>query len=106
MRGKCYFCEIGNVKPGTATMPMHRDAMVVVVKNVPVDVCANCGEEYISHEIGIQLDAIFDDAENAGIEILVRKYPVKPSPPKPRVREAPTPASASQSAAQPVPAGD
>lgn len=101
---KCYFCEIGEVKPGTATMPMYRDTTVVVVKNVPVNVCANCGEEYISHEIGVQLDAIFDDAENSGIEVLVRKYPIKPSASKPRERQVPTPAAASHTAAQPVPA--
>ena len=52
--------------------------MVVVVKNVPVNVCANCGEVYISHEIGVQLDAIVKDAEQDGVELLVRKYlPVK-----------------------------
>ena len=78
MSGNCHFCEIGDVKPGTATMPSHRNGMVVVVKNVPVDICANCGEVYISHEIGVQLDAIVKDAEQDGVELLVRKYlPVK-----------------------------
>ena len=78
MGGNCHFCEIGDVKPGTATTPSHRNGMVVVVKNVPVDVCANCGEVYISHEIGVQLDAIIKDAEQDGVEVLVRKYlPVK-----------------------------
>lgn len=59
-------------------MPSHRNGMVVVVKNVPVDICAKCGEVYISHEIGVQLDAIVKDAEQDGVEVLVRKYlPVK-----------------------------
>ena len=39
-----------------------------------MDVCDNCGEVYISHEIGVQLDAIIKDAEQDGVEMLVRKY--------------------------------
>lgn len=101
---KCYFCEIGDVKPGLVTVPETTASLTVVLKEVPAKVCGNCGEHYFDSEVVAGLEKLVSDAENAGIEALIRKYPVKPSAPQPREREAHTPASASQTAAQPVPA--
>lgn len=102
---KCHFCKDGYAMPGYTTVSRvshKRGAMVFIVKQVPVDVCDTCGEWYMSHETALRLDEMQTIAQNAGVEILVRKYPVKPFAPKPIEREAPTPASAYQTAAQPV----
>lgn len=100
--GKCYFCKIGDVKPGFVTVPETTASLTVVLKEVPAKVCNNCSEHYFDSEVVAGLEKIVSDAQNAGVEILVRKYPVKPFAPKPIEREAPTPASAYQTAAQPV----
>ncbi len=104
---KCYFCIIGDVKPGFVTVPETTASLTIVLKEVPAKVCDNCSEHYFDSEVVAGLEKIITDAQNAGIDTLVRKYPVKPSAPKPIEREAPTPASASHTEAQPVaPAGD
>ena len=33
--------------PGTATLVLERDALTMVVRHVPAEVCENCGEEYV-----------------------------------------------------------
>ena len=103
---KCYFCKIGDVKPGFVTVPETTASLTVVLKEVPAKVCDNCSEHYFDSEVVAGLEKIVSDAQNAGIDTLVRKYSVKPATPRPIEREAPTPALASHAAAQPVPAGD
>ena len=101
---KCYFCKIGAVKPGFVTVPETTASLTVVLKEVPAKVCNNCGEHYFDSEVVSELEKIISEAENAGIDALVRKYPVKPAAPKPRECQEPTSVAASHTAAQPVPA--
>ena len=52
---KCIVCKHGNTEPGTMTATLERGDTTIVVKEVPADVCDNCGEEYLSQEISTQL---------------------------------------------------
>ena len=66
-------------------MPSHRNGMVVVVKNVPVDLCDNCGEEYVRPETAAELEALTDEAEQDGVEFMQRKYmPAQDAPKQPQ----------------------
>ena len=71
---KCVICKNGETAPGRATVPMTRESLVVVVKEVPAKVCDNCGEYYLDYVTTAQLDKVIDDAEKAGVEVLVQKY--------------------------------
>ncbi|MBI3031634.1 MAG: type II toxin-antitoxin system MqsA family antitoxin [Candidatus Rokubacteria bacterium] len=44
---KCVICKHGETRPGRATLTFTRDGTTLVVKGVPADICANCGEEYV-----------------------------------------------------------
>jgi YgiT-type zinc finger domain-containing protein len=52
---KCVICKHGETKEGTTTVTFDRDGMTLVVKDVPAQICTNCGEDYmdehVSHEI-------------------------------------------------------
>ena len=43
---KCVICKHGQTRPGKATVPLTREQAVVVVKEVPAEICDNCGEFY------------------------------------------------------------
>jgi YgiT-type zinc finger domain-containing protein len=43
----CPVGETGQTEPGTATMTRERGALVLVVGDVPAEVRAVCGEEYV-----------------------------------------------------------
>ena len=71
---KCLVCKFGETEPGTITYNLNSDAMTLVVKNVPADVCDACGEGYLGREVSEELHAIVEGAKKSGVEFMVRKY--------------------------------
>jgi YgiT-type zinc finger domain-containing protein len=71
----CVICRHGQTKAGTATLTVVRGAMTLVVKNVPAEVCDNCGEEYIDEAAFARLEALADEALQSGVQVEVREYP-------------------------------
>jgi len=71
---KCVVCKHGETRPGTATLTLERDELTLVVKNVPAEVCANCGEEYLNEEVVSQLLDTAEAEARAGTQVDVREY--------------------------------
>ncbi len=55
---KCAICKNGYTNKGVSTIVLERDQMTIVFKQVPSDVCDNCGEEYISSQTNKKLFTI------------------------------------------------
>ncbi|HET6567358.1 MAG TPA: type II toxin-antitoxin system MqsA family antitoxin [Rhodothermales bacterium] len=70
----CVICKTGRLRPGTTSVMLERDGATVVVKNVPADVCDNCGEAYTSEEVTGQVLREAEDAIKRGAEVEVRHY--------------------------------
>ena len=47
----CLHCKTGIPKLGKTNVMLERDVNFVIIKNVPADVCPNCGEYYLSELI-------------------------------------------------------
>jgi YgiT-type zinc finger domain-containing protein len=54
---KCFFCK-GNTEIKNVDVDFRWGDKLVVVKNVPVEVCTQCGERYYSAEISKKLDEL------------------------------------------------
>jgi len=54
----CEYCP-GHVKPGRVTVDLRRGTALVVVQDVPAEVCDRCGSKYFSPEVTDQLQAYF-----------------------------------------------
>lgn len=52
---KCAICRNGNTAAGYTTVVLERDQTTLVIKNVPAEICDNCGEEYISADVNRKL---------------------------------------------------
>ncbi|MBI5559312.1 MAG: type II toxin-antitoxin system MqsA family antitoxin [Deltaproteobacteria bacterium] len=48
---KCAICKNGNTEEGITTIVLEQNDLTLVFKNVPAEVCNNCGEEYISADV-------------------------------------------------------
>lgn len=70
----CFTCKQGRTMPGKTTVTLERDGLTLVIKNVPADVCENCGEEYIDEEITKRLLNIAEDAARSGVQVDIRSY--------------------------------
>jgi YgiT-type zinc finger domain-containing protein len=71
---KCVVCRFGKTSPGETTVSITHDSVTLVVKGLPADVCENCGEDYVSEEVGAWLMRSAREAKAAGVELDVRRY--------------------------------
>lgn len=70
----CPTCGQEALAPGTTTFATDAAGTVVVVRDVPADVCGNCGEAFISDEVAAELEVQVAEAKATGTESLVRHY--------------------------------
>lgn len=70
----CPICGQQALAPGTTTFTADTDGTVVVVRDVPADVCANCGEAFIDDAVAAELEAVVSEAKATGTESIVRHY--------------------------------
>jgi len=71
---KCVVCKQGETCSGHTTVTLQRGVCTVIVKEVPADVCENCGEYYLSEEVSAQLEKRADDAAKSGGEVKILSY--------------------------------
>lgn len=71
---KCVICKNGQTKPGRATVMLERQETTLVVKNVPAEVCTNCGEEYVDEKAAKRLLKTAEDVAQRGVQVDVRSY--------------------------------
>lgn len=72
---KCVICKQGEHLLGTVTVTLDRDGTTLVFKNVPAQVCENCGETYVDEETTEQMLIAAEAAVSAGVQVQVRDYP-------------------------------
>ena len=70
---RCVICKQGETQPGHTTVTLERDRTVLVFRNVPADVCANCGEAYVSEDVTAQLLEEAEEAVQARVQVNVRE---------------------------------
>jgi YgiT-type zinc finger domain-containing protein len=71
---RCIVCKHGETEPGRITISVERSSAVVVIRDVPADVCATCGEEYLSAPVMKELENAVERAQGAGLDVAVRHY--------------------------------
>ena len=71
---ECLICKVGETQLGRATLTLERNVTTLVIKNVPADICANCGEKYVSSETTELLLKTAEEAVKSGVQVSVRDY--------------------------------
>ena len=47
----CTLCHNGVTQPGLVTVTLEKKGTIVLIKNVPAELCSNCGHYYLSEEM-------------------------------------------------------
>ncbi len=68
MMTNCTFCK-GDLQDVLTTFTIDLDSCIVIIRNVPSQVCTQCGETYYSTEVMQQLYKIADSVRNSMTEI-------------------------------------
>lgn len=75
---KCVICKHGELKPGISSVMFERENATIVIKEVPVDICDNCGEKYIPDKIAEQIMSLVESVKSQGIILDVRNFNSEP----------------------------
>lgn len=67
---QCPLCG-GTKKAGTTTFTSDFEFGVVVVRQVPATVCAQCGTDWIADKVAERLEAIVEDAKKRRLQVEV-----------------------------------
>ena len=70
---KCLMCK-GNLENKNTTFMVELDECIVIIKNVPSQVCKQCGETSYSDEVSAQLEKLVNEVRNSITEITVLNY--------------------------------
>lgn len=71
---KCVICKTGNTQPGKTTVTLQREQTVVVIKDVPAQVCEDCGEYYLDDTVARSIYAQADEAVQRHAEVEIIRY--------------------------------
>ena len=69
---KCVICKLGEPHFGLTTVTLQREESTIIIKDVPAQICDNCGEYYLSDVISQQVMEHAESAvkHNSEVEIL------------------------------------
>ena len=71
---KCVICKQGRTHSGMTTVILVRGLTTVVIKDVPAEICENCGEYYLSEEVTEKVQDMAEQAVKHGAELEVLSY--------------------------------
>ncbi|MEN6347921.1 MAG: type II toxin-antitoxin system MqsA family antitoxin [Syntrophomonas sp.] len=69
----CLLCKAG-LESSMVNHIVDWEGHIIIIKNVPANVCGQCGEHYIEHDIAIKLEKIIEEAKKAGAEVTIMNY--------------------------------
>ena len=67
-------CKQGETGPGLATVTLPRGESTIIFKQVPAEVCSNCGEYYLSQDIAERLLSRAEEAVKNGAEEEILRF--------------------------------
>jgi YgiT-type zinc finger domain-containing protein len=67
-------CKHGETHPGHVTVTFQRGDTTVILKQVPAEVCENCGEFYLSDTVTGQVLDRAEAAVKSGAEVEILRF--------------------------------
>lgn len=71
---KCVLCKHGTTYSGNVTVTLERDNCIIIIKDVPADICENCGEYYLSQNITKSVLSRAERAIDRNTEIEILRF--------------------------------
>lgn len=53
---RCYFCRVGKLEERQVTLTVQKAGRLMVLEDVPAEVCDSCGEQYFSPEVSRKIE--------------------------------------------------
>ena len=69
-------CKLGETREGRVTVALTRGELTVVIKDVPAQICENCGEYYLADAIANQVLKLAELAASRNAELEILRFAV------------------------------
>ncbi|MBR1654646.1 MAG: type II toxin-antitoxin system MqsA family antitoxin [Clostridia bacterium] len=70
---KCFMCK-GETEKKLVNYLVDIDNTIIIIKEVPANVCKQCGERYFDNDVMRNLEKIIDEVKKVSIEISIVNY--------------------------------
>ena len=70
---ECFMCK-GKTEKQLVNYIVDMGKTVIIIKEVPANVCTQCGERYFDDEVMEKLEKIIDNVKKIAVEISVVRY--------------------------------
>ena len=71
---KCVICKNGDTSSGRVNAVLQRNECTIIFKDVPADVCENCGEYYLNEDVTNEILIRSETAIKNGAEVEILRY--------------------------------
>ena len=71
---KCVICKHGETTLGVTTVTLEKGSSTIIFKDVPAQVCDNCGEKYIDEKVTKELLKKANELVQNGTVVDIRKF--------------------------------
>ncbi len=71
---KCIICKQGETESGKVTVTLERGETMVIIKQVPAQVCKECGEYYLAEAETRRVMEIAGKAARNNAEVEILRY--------------------------------
>ena len=71
---RCVICKQGETRPGTTTVTLQRGESTIIIKDVPAEICENCGEYYLSESITERIMSRAEESIRKGAEVEILRF--------------------------------
>ena len=71
---KCLICKQAETQPGITTITLEREGVTLVIKDVPAQICPNCGEAYVAEDVTDELLHTAEQMAEVRAQVDVRRY--------------------------------
>ena len=71
---KCLICKQAETQPGVTTITLEREGVTLVIKDVPAQICPNCGEAYVAEDVTAELLHTAEQMAEVRAQVDVRRY--------------------------------
>lgn len=71
---KCTICKTGQTHPGITTVTLQRNKTVIVIRDVPAEICDDCGEYYLNETTARRVYANAEESTHRHVEVEIQRY--------------------------------
>jgi len=68
---ECVICKNGTTRKGKVTVTLERNGSIIAIKDVPAQVCQNCGEYFLDAAMTTEVLRRAEQAVEKGAEVQV-----------------------------------